>query len=125
MKFIRSFLKFIFSRVFLVSFLLLIQIILLVAFVFSWQYNEWFSALYSVLYIVGGFLIIKVLCDKSNPSYKIAWIIPILVFPVFGALFYLIFGNSVLSRAAKRKLSGIVERMKTEFSHVSFRFFHI
>ena len=118
MKFIRSFFKFIFSRVFLVSFLLLIQIILLVAFVFSWQYNEWFSALYSVLYIVGGFLIIKVLCDKSNPSYKIAWIIPILVFPVFGALFYLIFGNSGLSSTAKRKLSGIVERMRTEFSHV-------
>ena len=118
MKFLRSFFKFIFSRVFLVSFLLLIQIILLVAFVFSWQYNEWFSALYSFLYILGGFLIVKVICDKSNPSYKIAWIIPILVFPVFGSLFYLIFGNTALSRRAKKKLAGIETRMKTEFTHI-------
>lgn len=118
MKFIRSFLKLIFSRVFLVSLLLLIQIILLVAFVFSWQYNEWFSSLYSFLYLLGGFFVVKVLCDKSNPSYKIAWIVPILVFPVFGACFYIIFGDTAFSRAAKKKLSGILERMKTEFSHV-------
>ncbi len=114
----RSVLNFICSRIFLISFLLLIQIVLLVSFVLSWQHNEWFSWLYSVLYISGGFIVIKVICDNSNPSYKIAWIIPILVFPVFGALFYLIFRNNSLALKEKKKLAGIETRMKTEFTHI-------
>ena len=29
----------------------------------------------------------------SNPAYKIAWLIPILLFPIFGGLLYLLFGK--------------------------------
>ena len=31
--------------------------------------------------------------DDDDPNYKIIWLIPILVFPVFGGLLYLVFGN--------------------------------
>lgn len=31
--------------------------------------------------------------DDDDPSYKIIWLIPILSFPVFGGLLYVVFGN--------------------------------
>lgn len=34
-------------------------------------------------------LVIYIINKRENPAFMIAWIIPILVIPVFGALFYL------------------------------------
>lgn len=39
-----------------------------------------------------------ILGDSSKPPYKLAWIIPILLLPVFGGLFYLFFGRVRLGR---------------------------
>ncbi|GAE87121.1 cardiolipin synthetase [Acetivibrio straminisolvens JCM 21531] len=58
----------------------------------------------AVFWIVNG---------KSNPSYKIAWIIPILLFPIFGGLFYIFFfGGKKLSRYEKEKLRSIGFKVK-------------
>ena len=38
-----------------------------------------------ILYIINN--------DNDDPSYKIIWLIPILIFPVIGGLLYVVFGN--------------------------------
>ena len=44
--------------------------------------------------------------NRSNPAYKIAWIIPILLMPVFGGIIYLMLGgNRVSARERRRMLS--------------------
>jgi cardiolipin synthase len=48
--------------------------------------------------------VVWILNNRSNPAYKLAWIIPILAFPIFGGLFYLFFGKTQLSRSAKRRM---------------------
>ena len=56
----------------------------------------------AVLWIVG---------NKSDPGYKIAWIIPILLFPVFGGLIYLLLGGNRLSLRQRRKMQGMERQM--------------
>ena len=48
--------------------------------------------------------------QKDNPSFKLAWIIPVSLVPVFGGLFYLIFG---LRRTTKR-FRGRINKIHTE-----------
>ena len=40
-------------------------------------------------------------------NYEIAWIIPILLFPIFGGLFYIFFGGKKMSKREKKKLMAI------------------
>lgn len=86
----------------------IIQIGVLVFFIF--QYNGNFLHFYLgslALSIVIVFIIIN---NKSNPSYKIAWIIPVLIFPIFGGLFYLLYGGNKLS--TREKLKMVIQNIK-------------
>ena len=60
------------------------------------------------LSIVAVFWIVN---RSSEPAYKIAWIVPILIFPIFGGLFYLLFGGNRLSKRTRRKMEGMDRKM--------------
>ena len=45
---------------------------------------------------------LKIINDKSNPAYKIAWLIPILLLPVFGGLIYILFGSDRTGRYMRK-----------------------
>lgn len=73
-------------------------------------FNEYFIAFYWLCIAFSTLAVLWIIGNKSNPAYKIAWIIPILIFPVFGGFFYLIFGGSRLNRRTRRQLKkGMVE----------------
>lgn len=67
-------------------------------------------------YIYFGFELVSVVAvlwivnSPSNPAYKIAWIIPVLLLPVFGGLFWLVFGRDRLSRHERERMRGIESR---------------
>lgn len=43
--------------------------------------------------------------DNINPTYKLAWIVPILLFPIFGGSFYIFIGrNKIGTRSYYRVL---------------------
>ena len=44
-------------------------------------------------------IVVWIVRKNDNPSYKIPWIILILIFPLFGGLFYLMWGNTPLNRS--------------------------
>ncbi len=48
---------------------------------------------------------------NSNPSYKIAWLIPLLGMPIFGGLLYLMFG----SRRVNRHLTAVTEDIREKY----------
>ena len=81
------FLRVIFGRTTFVITALLIQLVIL-CLSFQWLREH-------VFYLYGGFVglsavvVIYIINKNQNPSYQLSWIIPVLVFPVFGALFYL------------------------------------
>lgn len=73
----------IFSQKFIVITLLLLQIVFLVFSVLS--LTEQFIFIYYISLLVGLVLVMYLINSSENPAYKLSWIVPILVFPVFGA----------------------------------------
>lgn len=56
--------------------------------------------------------VLWIINNKSNPTYKIAWIIPILIFPIFGVSFYVFFGSNKLSKRNKNRMKSIEDKTK-------------
>ena len=77
-----------------------------------WTLGTAFTYSYYLFNILGIILAIYIVNSDVNPSYKIAWMIPILVVPIFGSMFFLFFGNSHsgdrLRRRSKRERCGIL-----------------
>lgn len=96
------------QRAILLATSFIIQIAVIVFFIFQYKGNFLYFYLGSLaLSIAIVFIIIN---NKSNPSYKIAWIIPVLIFPIFGGLFYLLYGGNKLS--TREKLKMVIQNIK-------------
>lgn len=96
-------LQFFFSRIFLVSLTIIIQIFLLLMVIY--RFNDYFIHFYSLCFIISIITVVLILNNNSNPAYKLAWIIPILLFPIWGGLFYLLFGKKRLTKYRIKKVS--------------------
>ena len=103
------FLRVIFGRTTFVITALLIQLVIL-CLSFQWLREH-------VFYLYGGFVglsavvVIYIINKNQNPSYQLSWIIPVLVFPVFGALFYLFVETQPGTRAIDRRLKEIIKEI--------------
>ncbi|MFW5982033.1 MAG: cardiolipin synthase [Halanaerobiaceae bacterium] len=107
MKFIK---KFFFHRITLLLFAILIQLLVLIS-VISF-FNDYFVFFYWISILISIIAVLAIVNNHINPAYKLAWIIVILVFPIFGGLFYIFFGGKKLSKRAKNKLKSIDDKIK-------------
>ncbi len=89
-------------RLVLTGFFILLQIaiVLLAAYFFAGR-TIW---VYSGLEIISIIIVIYILSKKSNPSYKITWIVYILLFPLVGGLVYLFWGGGRVFPHVTRKM---------------------
>ena len=87
----------------IVGVLLFIQLFIL--FMSIWRLGEYFVYLYIAFNIISILAVWYILNKKDNPSYKLAWVIPILLFPVFGGLFYIFVGGDKVSKTFRRKFN--------------------
>ncbi len=75
-----------------------------------------FSAYTEVFYwcciLVSVAAAVAIICSRMEPGYKIAWLILILPFPVFGGVFYLLAGGGSVSKRTQRRMSGILEQSR-------------
>lgn len=97
----KKILKFICSRMVIVGCLIALQAAVLVLTI--WKLSNYFAYVYAIFIIISVVAVIYLLSSKDNPSYKLAWVIPILIFPIFGGLFYLLFGGSKTNKKFKEK----------------------
>jgi cardiolipin synthase len=95
----------IYGRTLLVILAVLMQAAVL-ALCFTWLagYGAYVSMGFTVL---SAILVIHIINSKSNPAMKIAWIIPMLVVPVFGGLIYLFFHAQPGAKAKNRRIRKI------------------
>lgn len=98
------------SRVVLVGTAIFVQALTLI--IVIWKFSNYFVYFYTICTIISVFAVLGILNGKSNPTYKIAWIIPILVFPIFGGLFYLMFGGNHSSKKNKLKMKEMNLKME-------------
>lgn len=98
----KRFRKVLSRRATLVFFAIAAQLVVLIAVLNI--FADSFYIFYAVSIVLSVAVVIWILNDTSNPAYKLAWIIPILVFPIFGGLFYIFFGKTRLNRSVKRRM---------------------
>ncbi len=98
----KKLIRFLTSRLFIFAFLIILQMgILALSIVKLQELSVYFYMFCQILSLVVVFFIIG---KDDNPNYKIAWIIPIMAFPVFGGVFYLFFGRRGISKKVKKIL---------------------
>ena len=86
-KGIKSIKTVIFGRTLIVIGAFRIQFALLIS-CFLWM-REYSLMVYTGFSILGMAVILHIFNSRGNPDFKLVWMLPILLFPVFGALFYL------------------------------------
>lgn len=102
--------SFLFKRVTLVSLAILAQILILSLIIL--RFSNYFYIFDIVFMIMSVLVVLYILNRKIDPTYKIAWIIPIMILPVLGGLFYVMLGGTGLSSRMKNKMHTIVDKMK-------------
>ena len=89
-------------RVFVIL-LLALQIYLLVGLIGdASRLARWTNAAFRLLSVLVG---LRVVSGRDKPSYKLLWVVLMLVFPVFGGLLYLLVSFQRSTRWADRRLS--------------------
>lgn len=106
---VKTLISLLFHRTALVALLLVAQVAVLA--VMTVQFSSYFLYFYWFFIVLSVVAVLWIVSNRSDPGYKIAWIIPILVFPVFGGLVYLLLGGNRLSPRAQGKMRGMSRQM--------------
>ncbi len=94
--------RILFSRMAMVVFFMLLQIAFIVA-GYYWLSSKWYFV-NGILVILALMEIVFVVNERSNPAFKMIWIIVILAFPIFGTLLYLFVEFQVGTKWTNAKL---------------------
>ena len=104
-KHTRKVLKFLFGRLFTGAIAVILQIALIAIMVI--RFSEYFSVFYALNVLLSLIATLVVINNRTNPSYKITWIIVLLIAPVFGGIFYLLFAGNRLTKKEKARMKEI------------------
>ena len=115
----KKILRFLTQRVVLTALLILIQALLLFGII--WKLNNYFIYFYAFSVLLSLLLTLRIINNKSNPAFKIAWLIPILLFPVLGGLVYLVFGSDRTGKYIRNKMGRIEKEMQDGISKANER----
>ena len=99
-------------RVF-ITLLILLQLILIAYLIVSGSKRV--LGINIFLNIISIVVALHIIAKKDKGAYKLTWVFIILVFPLFGGLFYLLFKLQSSTRAFSRKLK-IIERRSKKMS---------
>lgn len=96
----KKLLKIFLNRIVITVLLILVQLLVLGFTI--WKLSEYFMYLSVFFVMLSSCVVVYIVSKPENPSYKLAWVIPVLSFPIFGGLFYLFFGGNKMSHKLKK-----------------------
>ena len=106
---IKKLLSLLFHRTVIIAVLISLQVAaLLVAMV---QFSGSFVYFYWACVVLSILAVLIIVSRQTDPGYKIAWIVPILIFPMFGWLVYVFCGGNRLSGRLRRKMQGMDRKL--------------
>ena len=112
---LKSLIRIIFGRTIIVILGLALQILFLVTSIMYFSNNfVFFSAAMSILSFIA---LICVINENSNPYYKLAWIVPIMLIPIFGAVMYVFVRLQLDSRLMNKRIRMLMEKTSPLISH--------
>ena len=103
----KKMLRIVFGRTGMVVLSLLLQVaVLFGVFHFLGEYMVYIYGSFTLLSVA---VMIHILNEKSDPSFKLVWIIPVLIFPVFGACFYLFVQLQIGTKFIAKRLEIVIK----------------
>lgn len=111
----KKFFTIVFSRLVYTILFITIQV---AAFLFVFHFfREQFALFYALCVLLSVISGLHVLNQNINPAYKLAWMIPIMLLPIFGGLLYVMYGKPRYSLKQSSRMVWI----KTEYQQAMHR----
>lgn len=112
---LKRFSKLVFSRIFIVGVLILLQVCIVVGIVITLSdYYIYFHIFFALIGLIAMFYIIN---KNDEPSFKLSWALLILSFPIFGGLFYLIAGDNKMRKKMYRIAKNVSKEVVKEYQN--------
>lgn len=92
----RKILHFALNRAVITALIVLFQLGFFAFEIFKWG-NHYVEIAFTLRLISIG-VVFVIIWKQNNPAVKLAWVVPILMFPLFGGIMYLTFGHVFISR---------------------------
>lgn len=106
-KLMKKIFKILGSRLVIVGVLLLVQISWFVMVIeYIGRYSEILNFILTIISIITVLWLVN---KQDNPAYKLAWVIPILLYPLLGGLMYIFMGNKKPSKDLRKRMANIYE----------------
>ena len=96
----RKFLHLALNRVVITGFLVALQIGFFMLEIFRW--SNYYVAIAIVLRLISLGAVVAIILRSNDPAVKLAWVVPILLFPLLGGIMYLAFGHVFLPGRLRR-----------------------
>ena len=116
MKKLRGLFRIIFGRTAFVVLFMAIQVGILFG-AFRWL-EEYMHIVYAISILLSAAVIIYIFNEPINSSFKMAWIVPVLVIPVFGVLLYIFvqmqFQTKLMARRLKKNIGDTAVYLKQD-----------
>lgn len=106
----RKLLQIVLNRVVITALIVLLQVGFFLLEIFQWANH--YVEIAIALRIISVFVVCYLIWKPNNPAVKLAWIVPILVFPLFGGILYLLFGHVIISRKLRDSLQTADELLR-------------
>ena len=101
-------LRVLFSRLMVMAGLMIFQIALLI--ILTVKLSTSFVYLYFVFGLLSLIVVFFIASQRSNPAHKLAWVIPILIFPVFGGILYILLRSNGGNKQFRNKIDASLKR---------------
>lgn len=103
-------LQVIFGRTTIILLLLVLQVAVL--FLISGLLSEYIVYAYWAYILLTDITVLVIINREGNPAFKLAWMVPIVLMPVFGVFLYIFVETQIGSRLMNRKLWNRFRKMK-------------
>lgn len=101
---IKGVINFLCGRMFIFGMLILLQFIFFTVLII--KLSKQAGQVMIALQLLSLCVVVWLVSKDENPSYKLAWVIAIMTFPILGGVYYVLFGNKSMPRIQKEKVLG-------------------
>ena len=107
-------LSIVFSRTALILLLVVVQFLLMLG--IATYLRDYVVYVYSAMNILGAVIVIYIINQRGNPAFNMTWVLLILIFPVFGCLFYLYVKSQLGTRSVSYTHLDVYKRQRQGWS---------
>lgn len=106
----KKILKLLFSRLVITSVLILIQVLFFIFVI--WKLSNYFIYITLICILLSFLILLYIMNKDESPSLKLPWILLILLFPIFGGMFYLMFAQNRFHKKDRERIIKIYQTKK-------------